>query len=305
MARQVPQDRREFVRVAVDLPTHEKLCNTEDPPLAGWLFVTGLCSAGAALSDGEIAPRAVVRKAGVPAEVAKWLVAEGLWHEPGHDCPRCPQPREGKVMSHDYLRHNRSRAQAEAARNAGRQAAAARWSDADGMPSASGSDSGSHADRISGEDGGKAPAGPDETGNADRMRIASGPHAGRNAEAEAEAEVQENPLLTLIGRLAGSDARASDGRLPAEVIASWQRIAGPDVALEDEAAAYFSKQGGRPARDEAAAWVGWLKQANRHAAKRRGVPAIGCTECLTGWLPDEYGYASERPCPTCKPHIAT
>lgn len=122
------------------------------------------------------------------------------------------------------------------------------------------------------------------------------------AEAEAERDKELNPLLNLIGRLAGADARTSNGQ-PAEfVVASWQRIAGPDVDLEDQAASYLTKHGMRPARDEAAAWAGWLRKAALWAAKARGVPAIGCDRCLTGWLPDEYGYASERPCPTCKPH---
>jgi hypothetical protein len=114
-------------------------------------------------------------------------------------------------------------------------------------------------------------------------------------------------LLTLVGRLAGSDARANGARLPAEVIESWQRIAGPDVDLEAEAAAYFARQGGRPARDEAAAWVGWLRQANRHAARARGAKPPGCRECLSGWLPepDDPGFASSKRCPKCKPAPAT
>jgi hypothetical protein len=115
---------------------------------------------------------------------------------------------------------------------------------------------------------------------------------------------QAPTLLTLVGRLAGSDARArEDARLPDEVIQAWQRIAGPDVDLETEAAAYFAKQGGRPARDEAAAWAGWLKQAARHAARARGTKPIGCKSCITGWLPepDDPEFPSATPCPACRP----
>jgi hypothetical protein len=274
-------DPREYVLIDVDLPTHDKLAELEDPPDAGWLYVTGVCTSGKGLADGVISPRSAVRKAGVTPEVAKWLVAAGLWHEPGHDCGRCVQPPEGRVVIHDYLRHNRSKAEAEAAKESGRRAANARWS------SRAADQNGTHADRI-------ADASDPETGEQ------SAPQCGPHTEAEAEVEVPK-PLLTFVGRLAKSDAR-EDARPPAEVIASWQRIAGPDVDLETEAAAYLSRNGMRPANDEAAAWVGWLKTAHRHAAKTAGIRPIGCHSCLTGWLPDEYGYASQTPCPACKPH---
>jgi hypothetical protein len=88
------------------------------------------------------------------------------------------------------------------------------------------------------------------------------------------------------------------------VIDSWQRIAGPDVDLDREWLMYLAKRGMTPPRDPWAAWVGWLQQAARHAAAARGSPPIGCDACLSGWIPDEFGWASERPCPTCKPHIA-
>lgn len=273
-------DTREYVRVDVHLPIHAKLTELDDPVQAGWLYVTGLCAAGAALSDGAIAPRAVVRMAGVPLKVADWLTAAGLWHEPGHDCRRCPQPPDGRVQIHDYLRHQRSRAAAEAARRAGSKAARARWEREEDDEPDPPDDADRNADR-----------------NADRMRN----RCGFDAEAEAEAEVPNPSLLTFVGRLARSDARVND-RPPAEVIASWQRIAGPAVDLEHEAASYLAKKGMRPATDEAAAWVGWLRQAQRHAARRAGTQPIGCRTCLSGWLPDEFGYASPTPCPKCKPH---
>ena len=67
----------------------------------------------------------VARKAGVPAELGKRLVSAGMWHEEGHDCPRCPQPPEGHLYVHDYLMHQRSKAQAEQVRTAGQTAAKA------------------------------------------------------------------------------------------------------------------------------------------------------------------------------------
>jgi hypothetical protein len=124
------QDRREYIRLSVDLPLHPKLVEI-DEPAAGWLYVTGLCYAGQHLTDGEIPPAAVVRLAGVHKRLADRLVEVGLWHRPGHDCPGCPQPRRGHVIVHDYLEHQRSAGEAKALRDARREAgskgAAKRW----------------------------------------------------------------------------------------------------------------------------------------------------------------------------------
>lgn len=75
----------------------------------------------------------------------------------------------------------------------------------------------------------------------------------------------QNYLLTLVSRLAAGDAR-DDGPPPAEVIASWQDVAGSGVDLEAEAAAYLARNGDRPARDERGAWLGWLRAARRRQA---------------------------------------
>jgi hypothetical protein len=49
----------------------------------------------------------------------------------------------------------------------------------------------------------------------------------------------------------------------------------------------------------AAAWLGWLRKAAERTAPKP--KPLGCPQCLTGWLPDEYGYPSATRCPTCKP----
>lgn len=65
--------------------------------------------------DGDI-----VRSYGTAATIGK-LIAVGMMHEPGHGCPRCPQPAEGDFFIHDYLDYNKSRAQIEAARENARK----------------------------------------------------------------------------------------------------------------------------------------------------------------------------------------
>jgi len=65
--------------------------------------------------DGDI-----VRDYGTAATIHK-LVTVGMLHEPGHGCPRCPQPATDGFYIHDYLDYNKSRAQIEAAREAARK----------------------------------------------------------------------------------------------------------------------------------------------------------------------------------------
>jgi hypothetical protein len=111
----------------------------------------------------------------------------------------------------------------------------------------------------------------------------------------------------LVGRLAVSDARGT-APPPAEQIALWQDIAGPGVDLEDEARAYLERNLGRPARDEAAAWIGWLKAgARRRTPPTNPPPRCGSAECrrvarrrrhrLTAPLPDLPPAPATRPNP--------
>ncbi|MGV9756973.1 hypothetical protein ACWDUC_14300 [Streptomyces tricolor] len=65
--------------------------------------------------DGDI-----VRDYGTAATIRK-LITVGMLHEPGHGCPRCPQPAADGYYIHDYLDYNKSRAQIEAAREAARK----------------------------------------------------------------------------------------------------------------------------------------------------------------------------------------
>ena len=70
--------------------------------------------AAAYLTDGIIPAETAAE--GTATQIAK-LVKVGLWHERGHDCPRCPQPTAGDFVMHDYLRYNPSRARVIADRD--------------------------------------------------------------------------------------------------------------------------------------------------------------------------------------------
>ncbi|WP_428966280.1 hypothetical protein [Micromonospora fluostatini] len=118
------------MRITENIWNNPKL-DAIDDPAAGWVYVVSICLCSAALSDGHFSPRSAVRRAGVDQSLAEALVEQGLWHLPGHTCPRCPQPARGQAYVHDYLLHQRSRAEVldltRKRREAGRLGAAARW----------------------------------------------------------------------------------------------------------------------------------------------------------------------------------
>lgn len=132
MARtEAPQDPRPYVRISTDLPLNPKLAEI-DNPAAGWAYVVSLCYSGQSLTDGHFSITTVCRLAGVDKAIATALVEQGLWHLPGHDCERCPQPKAGQAYLHDYLQHQRSADEARdltsKRREAGRKGAERRWS---------------------------------------------------------------------------------------------------------------------------------------------------------------------------------
>lgn len=233
-----PRDSREFVRVAVTLPDDPKLLDTTDVPRCGWLYVAGLLWARKQRTDGVLRPEVVVRDAAVPRRLVAELVRVGMWHEPGHDCDRCEQPPARHVVVHDYLEHQQSKDESDAARAKARAAAEARWSARDVTAKAQQK----HANRNA-------------SSNAPSI-------APSNAEVEKRERREKTYLLTLISRLAAGDARGSEPP-PAEVIDAWQNLAGPTVDLDAEAAAYLMRFGDRPADDERGAWLGWLTKARQ------------------------------------------
>lgn len=63
------------------------------------------------LTDGII-PAEVAALYGTPPQLRK-LLAVGMLHAGGHDCPRCPAAGEGDFVLHDYIGPNPSRATVE------------------------------------------------------------------------------------------------------------------------------------------------------------------------------------------------
>lgn len=102
-----PRDPRQYARMSVDMPTNRKLKGA--PAQTKWLAVTGVLWSVQNLADGEVDPAIIAATAGVPARHVKDLVNRDVWHEKGHACTDCPQPKHhGEVVIHDYLVHQDS-----------------------------------------------------------------------------------------------------------------------------------------------------------------------------------------------------
>ncbi|HZF90416.1 mucin-2 [Streptomyces sp.] len=95
---------------------HPKFIAAGNAALGLWLR----CGAYSAqhLTEGHV-PGVVAKQYGTAPQARK-LVAVGLWHEHGHDCPRCAQPTPGDYVVHDFFEsgRNATRAQVEANRAA-------------------------------------------------------------------------------------------------------------------------------------------------------------------------------------------
>lgn len=92
--------------------SHPKFMAAGNAALGLWLR----CGAYSAqhLTEG-IVPGAIAALYGTEPQARK-LVKVGLWHPAGHDCPRCPQPKQGDFVVHDFFEggRNTTRAQHEA-----------------------------------------------------------------------------------------------------------------------------------------------------------------------------------------------
>lgn len=69
-----------------------------------WTLAGSLCQAQ--LTDGVVSLADIVRTTLNPVEgprLAGILVEVGLWHAPGHACPRCPEVEEGTWLFHDWF----------------------------------------------------------------------------------------------------------------------------------------------------------------------------------------------------------
>lgn len=101
-----------------------------NPKVNAMLDELGLGKAGPALAlwtlagsrardagyDGVLTTALLGRLVGdrrVALRAAAVLVRFGLWHEPGHDCPRCPPVEEGTFLFHDWFQFGYGTAAAE------------------------------------------------------------------------------------------------------------------------------------------------------------------------------------------------
>lgn len=103
-------DRGTYIKMSDSLPEHRKIVAAGGD--AGWLHICALAYASRNRTDGFLpaayVPQLSDRKQ--PAKLAARLCEVNLWHAPGHDCKKCPQPQSGEYVIHDYLEHQRSAA---------------------------------------------------------------------------------------------------------------------------------------------------------------------------------------------------
>lgn len=139
-SRKPPPDPRQFVRLATDIGFNRKIGEVDDPAFFA-TYIYGLLLSAQSMTDGLIQPNQVTRLAntghravicdGESMTVVEALCRQGLWHIAGHDCPRCPQPKRGLAIIHDYLQHQQSKADRSAYREAksraGKAGAEKRW----------------------------------------------------------------------------------------------------------------------------------------------------------------------------------
>lgn len=260
-----------------------------------WELAGTWCMAN--LTDGHV-PAYLPDELGGDDTLAAALVRVRLWHAKGHDCPVCP-PTEAWVF-HQWaddgngVRRQPLRADIEAERLRKSEAGRA-GGRASGRSRRSKSEAGASDPFNEDPNDDEAPASP-------FVEPPARPGPGKSKH-----------LLTIVSRLAAGNARQPP---PAEVIASWQEIAGT-ADLETEARAYLARYGDRPADDERNAWLGWLRRAAERATTTEQTgdqpgpgdpseparPPLGCGTCTGGWLPPAAGDDLERPrpCPTCRP----
>jgi hypothetical protein len=267
-----------WFRVDDGFPGHPK---TRSIPRAARMRAVGVwtsCGTWSAhyLTDGSIPAGTVEDEGGKPAD-SKALVASGLWHAPGHECPRCPQPVPGHFQFHDWPDYQPTKAEVEEERE--RKARAGRAG-------------GKRSGQVRGSRT-EAPASP----------VLPDPFTDGSPDASGTAEPpipipipSPNYLLTTVSRLTSSDAQATTTD---DELAYWKTLAG-QADLADEARAFLAYNAHTDIRDWRNAWHGWLRKASERAGPPPALPP-GCDQCLDGWLPDSAD-GRPRPCPTCKPH---
>ncbi|MGW3492012.1 hypothetical protein [Streptomyces sp. NPDC001054] len=256
--------------------------------------------------DGDI-----VRAYGTAPTIRK-LIAVGMLHEPGHGCPRCPQPADGDYLIHDYLDYNKSRAQIESAREAARKRqqrgreSARRNANPRGIDDVSRSnrsrnDADSDANRLRNDPlFEEEPAGQVDVSRRDTHEGATGVPSPPLPSHTTGADVD--------GGATGSRSRAEqpEGCPPIDfdggfhVSDGLRRWAHRDgyatlVDLDHETAQFIShfRANGQRRNNWNDEWQKWIRRAHKWAAERRpasnvialpGQPLTGTDAKVAGWL---------------------
>lgn len=150
------QPKKRYV-VSDGMPAHPKLVEAGGD--AGWLHVCALGYCSRYGTDGVISLKQAldVSDRRSAAKLIKILVEQDLWHAPGHQCKKCPQPLPGRYVIHDFLEELGGSADEAAVRQAKGTGGAfgnhQRWHELRGQPDpecrfciALGSDNRSHTD---------------------------------------------------------------------------------------------------------------------------------------------------------------
>jgi hypothetical protein len=236
-------DLRQYVRVSLDLPWNGKIAEVDEQVgriCAGWAQVVALCICAQSMTDGHFSIQMVRRLAGIDEVETKAMVAADLWHEPGHDCDRCPQPRKGMAYVHDYLLHQRSAESIQALSSkraeVGRKGAESRW--------------GTPAQRAARKATEKAPA--KKTG--------------------AKAGAQDNPANKPPARPRGT--RIPDDFAPTAEMIEWARRNTPHVGVLEtqKFVNYWKAKAGKDATkiDWVLTWKNWMITAEQRAGRPAG-----------------------------------
>lgn len=97
--------RERFAKITHDMPGHPKLLGVGYA--ARWLWIDSLAYCSQLLTDGVFPEAQTYAWADQAPEdapkITRELTTARLWHEPGHDCPRCDQPPPRFLVVHDYL----------------------------------------------------------------------------------------------------------------------------------------------------------------------------------------------------------
>jgi len=116
-----------WVRLDDHMDEHDKVLALEDDaPEAMWMLSRALMLCNRKETDGHV-PKAALGRIGSDhgpgkrRKIVGRLIEVGFLHEPGHDCPSCPDPIDGWQV-HDYPDYQPTRAKLEADRQQRRDA---------------------------------------------------------------------------------------------------------------------------------------------------------------------------------------